>query len=490
MSQIDAIGNAEVDATCNYVATTQADGRLLLRFITRRSDRELVAGNDAPAADPATYAVLFDPPAAVARDRVQLGALVACVDGLSRRAAPANVRSIRLTATYLDIAMEDGEPPPGIRREARWIRWYTGLVAVLAVALLITGVGLLAHMDAGRRLLLQLKDLRQQEQAVAKDIATLALTESVPLGVLVRSTPAEGGRAAISAIRVTPELVPRVAAMFGKTVEEAKDWHAAAPLCERPLFLGGVADDRYTVTFVKADGVDLSTFKLEWWREPVTAKAAAICGRYDDVRVRMALLYVGLADWNCRSHQMFAPMFAMMSAPYALAEHLWGARPSSDPEPACGAPSGPLPPEVGLQTWRSHETTVSLTSSVVSGFLLPLFLGSLGGCAYAMRRIDQKLSSWTLEPQDGRHALVRVALAAVLGGLLGVVWTSGEPLALGGFSLSLAAAAFFIGFAVEPVFRMIETTVIDTLIKKAGGTTPAGDAPPATPPPKPPPASQ
>ena len=110
---------------------------------------------------------------------------------------------------------------------------------------------------------------------------------------------------------------------------------------------------------------------------------------------------------------------------------------------------------------------------MVGGFLLPLLLGSLGGCAYAMRRIDQKLSSWTLEPQDGRHAVVRVGLAAVLGGLAGVLWTGGEPLTLGGLSLSLAAIAFFVGFSVEPVFRLIETTVIDGVLKKMTADRPA-----------------
>jgi hypothetical protein len=464
---------SEVHSILNYIETTQADGRLLLRFVARRSDRTLA---DVGEVDRGIYAVLFDPPAQVAQDRARLGALLGCIDTLSQRAAPANVRSIRLTSTYLGIAMEDGEPPPGIRSEAGWIRFYMGLVAVLAVVLLVIGVGLLAHMDAGRRLLLQLKELRQQEEGVAKDIATLALTESVALGVMERRTPAEGGRVAISAIRVTPALVPQIAALFGKTAEEALEWQGAAPMCGKPLYLGGAADDRYSVTFVKSEGVDLSTFALSWWREPVTAKAAAICGRHDDLRVRLALLYTGLADWNCASHQMFAPMIGLMSLPYTVAEWVSGKR-RMEPVPACGGPTGRLPPEVGIDAWRSHETQVTLTSSVVSGFLLPLFLGSLGGCAYAMRRIDQKLSGWTLEPQDGRHAVVRVALAAVLGGLLGVVWTSGEPLALGGFSLSLAAAAFFIGFAVEPVFRMIETTVIDGLIKKAGGPVPAGDKP-------------
>jgi len=466
---------AQAPSTERYIHTTQADGRLLVRFIARRSDRSLAAEAATVPTDPAALGVLFAPVEEVARDPAQIAALVACVDGLSLRATPANVRSIRLTSTYLGIAMEDGEPPPGIRIEAWWIRSYTWLVTALAVLLLLTGIGLLVHMDAGRRLLQQLKDLRQQEGEVQKDIATLALAESVPLGVLERVVPgANGGKPQVTAVWMRPEMVEPVAKAFGTKPEDAAKGLEAAPLCERPLRLAPGGDGRVEVTFVPSIAeAEWTSSTLTWWREPATKKAAEICRRHGDMRVRLGLLYAALADWNCRSHQMFA----VLAAPYEAVQSVLGVA-REDAGPACGKPTGDLPPEVGMDAWRSHETRVTIASSVVAGFLLPLVLGCLGGCAYALRRIDQKLSGWTLEPQDGRHALVRVALAAVLGGLLGVVWTGGEPVALGGFSLSLAAAAFFIGFAVEPVFKLIETKVIDALIARLGKPTPAVPASP------------
>jgi hypothetical protein len=79
-----------------------------------------------------------------------------------------------------------------------------------------------------------------------------------------------------------------------------------------------------------------------------------------------------------------------------------------------------------------------------------------------LRQLDRKVTDSTLQPHDGGHALTRVALAALLGGLSGVVWTSDSGVTLGGITLSLAAVAFFIGFSVEGVFKAIET-----LIKKA-----------------------
>lgn len=455
-------------STEQYIETTQGDGRLLIRFISRRPDRSLGDGAAVSAADRGSHAVLFEPAEQVANDPARIAALLACVDGLSLRAAPANVRSIRLTAAYLGISMDGGEPPAGIRRESWWIWGCMGIVGVLAVLLLLTAVGLLAHMDGGRRLLQQLKDLRQQEVDVQKDIATLALEESMGLGVLERrESTGAGGAVKLTAVRVTPALVGSIAAQFGKTEKEVAAWQQAAPLCERPRHLRSGASDEGDVTFQPsvADG-ELAKFALTWWREPVTQKAAAICRRHDDLLVRMALVYSGMADWNCRSYQMYE----VLTLPYGWAQWVAGVRQVRvEPAAACGAPTMALPPEVGLAAWRSHETAVAITSSVVAGFLLPLILGCLGGCAYAMRLVDRKLSTWTLEPQDGRHALVRVALAAVLGGLVGVVWTSGEAVALGGFSLSLAAAAFFIGFSVEPVFKLIETVVIDGLVKKLGG---------------------
>jgi hypothetical protein len=45
----------------------------------------------------------------------------------------------------------------------------------------------------------------------------------------------------------------------------------------------------------------------------------------------------------------------------------------------------------------------------------------------------------------------RIVLGSILGSLLGVVWTNGEPIHLEGVNLSLAALAFFVGFMLETV---------------------------------------
>lgn len=460
-----------------FVEQTQKDGRLLLRFVARRSDRSLADPADAGSRAGQPFCdVLFEKPEVLATDGKRICDLLACVDALSQLAAPANVRSIRLTASYLGIALEGGEPPGGIRWEAMRTKFFMYLVGALAILLLLTGVALLAHMDAGRRLLQHLKDQRTTEREVLALVSTLAPEETTPGMAHLRRIPGQnGGKDRIEVV------------LGGVPAAADKSWQAA-PLCVRPLFLAPDAAHDAIVTFLPGlPAGEERSFQEVRWRDAATGKAADLCRRADDVRVRMALLYSNLAEWNCRSHRALSAL----QVPYDLAYRVLRlGTVLPDRMEACDSPQVGLPAEISLNVWRSHETAVTITTAVVGGFLLPLLLGSLGGCAYAMRRIDQKLSSWTLEPQDGRHAVVRVGLAAVLGGLAGVMWTGGEPVAVAGLSLSVAAVAFFVGYSVEPVFRLIETVVIDGLIAKMTGQ-PAGPrgAPPArpAPPPAPPP---
>jgi hypothetical protein len=124
--------------------------------------------------------------------------------------------------------------------------------------------------------------------------------------------------------------------------------------------------------------------------------------------------------------------------------------------------------------WERTEIRTAGAISVLTGFVLPLLLGCVGGCAYALRRLDQKLSDWTLEFHDGSHAMLRILLATMLGGLLGVLWTGNEQVQMGGFTLSLAAAAFFVGFSLEVVFTVIEAMVDGVAGKlRAQATAPA-----------------
>lgn len=182
------------------------------------------------------------------------------------------------------------------------------------------------------------------------------------------------------------------------------------------------------------------------WRSPAAgadgARAHTLCSRIYEASMREQLTYLRLHAWNCRNHRLFD----------------WGFLRAD----GCGEVPGTPPPLEGLissHDWNRTEMRTNAAISNLTGFVLPLVLGCIGGCAYVLRRLDQKLSEATLEVRDGWHAGLRVLLATMMGGLLGAVWSGDQQVQLGGYALSLAAAAFFVGFALEAVFTVIEAMV-------------------------------
>jgi hypothetical protein len=91
-----------------------------------------------------------------------------------------------------------------------------------------------------------------------------------------------------------------------------------------------------------------------------------------------------------------------------------------------------------------------------------MLLGLLGAFTYVYRDIDRRVRTATLLPGDGAHGTLRILLGTMLGGLLGVIWTNGQPIQLEGVTLSLAALAFFVGFSVEVVFQVMAAIVSRT----------------------------
>ncbi|WP_137180240.1 hypothetical protein [Roseomonas sp. AR75] len=361
-------------ATIAYVRDLQRDGRLLLRHVARRADRSLAMSPGIAAVPQIT--VLTEDPAAIARDRGKFQALTGCVDALSRQAAPANASTIRLTRAYLRSATEGGEPSVEVKARVRWLRAVIFSLIVLVVLAVIVSIGLLAHVDNGRRAV-------QQLQASVAEIETLQ-------GELAKLPP-------------NAWVPPRVPAL---------------ELTYRPMCPGSSA-----YALLPAD-------------TPDGARADALCSLLGQAALRNRLVMMRLARWNSLS---------------------------------CGVPllDPCTPPDAGEtmydQSMQHHwDRTELRTASVIStltGFVLPLLMGFIGGAAYVLRRLDHKLSENTLEVRDGWHAVLRVLLATMLGGLLGVVWSGDEPVQLGGFALTLAAAAFFVGFALEAVFTVIEAMV-------------------------------
>lgn len=160
------------------------------------------------------------------------------------------------------------------------------------------------------------------------------------------------------------------------------------------------------------------------------------CLRLRDVLLRMDIVYRELRVWN------------------TITDRLSYASPVTWLSPT-------LVPVPGLseEQWQSTELRTSTMMTALTGFVLPMLLGLLGACVYVYREIDGQVEASTLEAREGVHGTLRMLLGAILGGLLGAIWTNGQPIQLEGASLSLGAVAFFVGFGVEVVFRLVDTLV-------------------------------
>ena len=120
------------------------------------------------------------------------------------------------------------------------------------------------------------------------------------------------------------------------------------------------------------------------------------------------------------------------------------------------------------EEWESTELRSLIILAALTGFVMPILLGLLGAWVYVFRKINRQIQTSTLEARESIHGSLRMVLGATLGGLLGVIWTDDQPVRLEGMSLSLGALAFFVGFSVEIVFRLVDTlvrTVADKISK-------------------------
>jgi hypothetical protein len=122
------------------------------------------------------------------------------------------------------------------------------------------------------------------------------------------------------------------------------------------------------------------------------------------------------------------------------------------------------------EEWESTELRTLTILAALTGFVMPILLGLLGACVYVFREINQQIQTSTLRTWESIHSTLRMVLGATLGGLLGVIWTNDQPVRLEGVSLPLGALAFFVGFSVEIVFRLVDTlvrTVADKISKRS-----------------------
>ncbi len=319
-------------------------------------------------------ALLVVAPQVIARDERLLGQLYESLEILSDLAAPANVKSIRLTRAF--VGDEDEDLPADARSQAQWLfRWACGS-AVFAVLVFLATIVLLVHVDRGRRAVQQLEQIRTEYQAATNS-----------LGV---------ARAASSAAR------------------GAADYDCPQPAAP-PALHGPSAP-----TEAGRGG-----------------QGHLLCAQLSDALRRMKIIRQELRNWNVISNRLAYVSPTTWLAPRNL----------------------DLTTGLSEEEWESTDLRTLIFLAGLTGFVMPMLLGLLGACVYVVREINEQIQTSTLEAQESIHGTLRMLLGATLGGLVGVIWTADQPVRLEGVSLSLGALAFFVGFCVEIIFRLVDTLV-------------------------------
>lgn len=364
--------------TTARVTDLQDDLRVLVEHLTSRVDGTVPpqAIETAPLTDLSTAAGLLSaPPEAITHDAALLGQLYGSLAALTALAAPANVKSIRLTRTFVD---GNGLDSPGrsVAGEARRLARWAWASAAFGLLVFLCAIVLLVHVDRGRRAIQQLELVQKEYQVVAGslDVARVA-------------SGAGAGDATFECSSTDPAVTGR-----------------PAP-------------------------------------EPAgTRQQRLLCGQLQTALVRMRIVRNELRVWNIISDRLsFISPVAWLSPPGAAGDLSTG-------------------------NWESSELRTSVMMAALTGFVMPMLLGLLGACVYVYREIDDQIRTSTLEARQAVHGTLRMLLGAILGGMLGAIWTNGQAVQLEGVSLSLGALAFFVGFSVEIVF-----SVVDSLVRAVAG---------------------
>ena len=114
------------------------------------------------------------------------------------------------------------------------------------------------------------------------------------------------------------------------------------------------------------------------------------------------------------------------------------------------------------QKRRIEWTTAFMT--VMGNYILPSIYGWLGALAFVLRRFNDRLANSLLTDRDHSANTVRLALGAAIGSSIGLVYSGTGVAQLSGMlgqavTLSASSIAFFAGYGVEAVFKMIDAMI-------------------------------
>jgi hypothetical protein len=117
------------------------------------------------------------------------------------------------------------------------------------------------------------------------------------------------------------------------------------------------------------------------------------------------------------------------------------------------------------------EWVVVARLRVLGNYVLPVVVSLLGAIAYVMVDYYAKIRDYLLAPRDLSLAWIRLVLGTVVGACIGLLYSSGTPVAqapssvpnvsalASALSLTSSGIAFLVGFGVEGVVTMLQSVV-------------------------------
>jgi cell division protein FtsB len=120
---------------------------------------------------------------------------------------------------------------------------------------------------------------------------------------------------------------------------------------------------------------------------------------------------------------------------------------------------GPPAERVAKQGHYQHVVLAGLISlEALNVYVLPLFYGLLGACAYVLRRLSHEIRDYVYSPESDIRLMLRLYLGALSG--FAVAWFLNESTAPGvASSIAPLALAFVAGYSVEVVFAAMDNLV-------------------------------
>ena len=370
----------------------QRDGLVLLGHLAERPGRALVENRAAQSEGLVDPELMIAEPDTILKNPKQFSALVKSVDLLGRAAAPATVASIRLTKAYLYRKVSGAHGAE--QAEARRIRNCMHVIQTALLLLAALALYLLLIADEGRRVVRQLEGVRADLDRTYGELWKLRRETDFELGLYVpnRSEPVIQKRTpdAPTILELCWPLEPSSQRAAGtKPAPHPGSDNHAAPSGERRLL-------------------------------PVTPQAQTLCSQLIQQEKRERQVYSRLASWNCHVSQInplnwilgfgYAPVLptsdssritlgeeapipstagttssrsepgtAMVAA--TGAEHAASQIPSRNP---CARPPADLIPNF-VGDWQRTELRTNESVLGLSGYVLPLLLGAIGGGVFVVR---------------------------------------------------------------------------------------------------------